>query len=54
MFGRTPKPATSRQQRRAADVRDADRKGNAAMDAKSRRRTALEADPPPRSWWRSS
>lgn len=43
----------SGQQRRAKAVRDADRAGHAAMDAKaSRRRTAIETDPPRRSWWR--
>ncbi|NUP53384.1 MAG: hypothetical protein HOW97_39590 [Catenulispora sp.] len=46
-------PATG-QQRRAKAVRDADRAGHANTDAKTRRRTAVEADPPPRAWWRSS
>ncbi|MEU4120557.1 hypothetical protein AB0F71_39465 [Kitasatospora sp. NPDC028055] len=54
MFRRkTTQPQQSGQQRRAAAVRDADRAGHAAMDAKTRRTTALEANPV-RAWWRSS
>jgi hypothetical protein len=56
MFGIGKKTDTrSGQQRRAAAVRDADRKGHAAMEARSpRRRTAVETNPPVRAWWRSS
>jgi hypothetical protein len=54
MFGIGKKqPAQSGQQRRAKANRAADRAGSAAMDAKSRRRTALETNPV-RAWWRSS
>lgn len=42
------------QQRRASAVRDADRAGHAAMNAKVRRRTAAESHPAPRAWWKSS
>ncbi|MFI9163448.1 hypothetical protein [Kitasatospora aureofaciens] len=56
MFGLGKKSDTrSGQQRRAAAVRDADRAGHAAIDARSsRRRTAVETNPPARAWWRSS
>ncbi|MFF1790770.1 hypothetical protein ACFVX9_30435 [Kitasatospora sp. NPDC058243] len=47
-------PAESGQQRRAKAVRDADRAGHAAMNAKTRRSTALDNNPPPRAWWRNS
>ncbi|MER7773199.1 hypothetical protein [Kitasatospora sp. NPDC096140] len=46
-------PPQSGQQRRAKAVRAADRAGHAAMDSKTRRTTALEANPV-RAWWRSS
>ncbi|MFJ8470598.1 hypothetical protein [Kitasatospora sp. NPDC094011] len=51
-FGKK-QPAQSRQQSRAKAVRAADRAGQAAMDSKTRRTTALEANPV-RAWWRSS
>ncbi|MFD8708162.1 hypothetical protein ACFV1W_37225 [Kitasatospora sp. NPDC059648] len=57
MFGLGKKTADTRsgQQRRAAAVRDADRAGHAAVIARaSRRRTAVETNPPARAWWRSS
>ncbi|MFJ2868817.1 hypothetical protein [Kitasatospora sp. NPDC087314] len=52
-FGRKTADTRSGQQRRAKAVRAADRAGHAAMDSKTRRTTALEANPV-RAWWRSS
>jgi hypothetical protein len=49
---RTPAEPQSGQQRRAKAVREADRAGHAAINASTRRRTAVENDPPRRSWWR--
>ncbi|MFJ9459170.1 hypothetical protein ACIRST_29295 [Kitasatospora sp. NPDC101447] len=54
-FGKKQPAAQSGQQRRATAVRSADRAGHAAMDAwTSRRRPAVETNPPARAWWRSS
>ncbi|MFD7829183.1 hypothetical protein [Kitasatospora sp. NPDC059803] len=53
LFRRSQQPQSG-QQRRAAAVREADRAGHAQMDAKIRRRTAIETTPPARAWWRSS
>ncbi|MFH9352610.1 hypothetical protein [Kitasatospora sp. NPDC017646] len=53
LLRRKAQPQQSGQQRRAKAVRAADQAGHAAMNAKSRRTTALEANPV-RAWWRSS
>jgi hypothetical protein len=54
MFGRKNQSQLSGQQRRAKAVREADRAGHAAMNAKVTRRTAIETNQPRRGWWRSS
>ncbi|MFD8785971.1 hypothetical protein [Kitasatospora sp. NPDC059599] len=56
-FGKkqTAQPAQSRQQRRAKDVREADRAGDAAINARPENRSTTPGPGPiPRRWWLSS